>query len=163
MTDEQGRENPPPEPRPDRSARRNGRVLALQALYESDLAGHDPLASLAREEGESQSDEEAMPFASEEASAYARLLVEGVLENRDPIDRVIARSAPAWPLEQLPAVDRNLLRLAIYELLFDNRRVPPKVAINEAVEIAKTFGSENSSRFVNGVLGTVVAGRAKRA
>ena len=79
------------------------------------------------------------------------------------IDQTLQSAAPAWPLAQMPAVDKSLLRLAIYEVLFDNRRVPVKAAINEAVEIAKEFGSENSSRFVNGVLGTVVAGQEKRA
>lgn len=163
MTDEAGREIASSEARADRGARRNGRVLGLQVLYESDLAGHDPRASLTRDDTEAEPDDEPDAGPGAEAAAYARHLVDGVLANREAIDHVLARAAPAWPLDQMPPVDRNLLRLAIYELLFDNRRVPPKVAINEAVEIAKSFGSENSSRFVNGVLGTVVAGRAKRA
>ena len=74
--------------------------------------------------------------------------------HRPDIDRLIQRKAPAWPLEQLAPVDRNLLRLAIYEVLFDNR-VPVRAAINEAVELAKRFGSDSSPRFVNGVLGSV--------
>lgn len=135
--------------------RRRGRVLALQALYESDLVGHAPLEALEHNLAE----EEAEP----EAIGFARELIEGVLRQREPIDRELARAAPAWPLEQMPAIDKNLLRLAIYEVLFDNRRVPIKAAINEAVEIAKSFGSDNSSRFVNGVLGTIVASQERQA
>jgi N utilization substance protein B len=139
----------------DRWARRQGRIQALQALYEADLVGHDPLEILGREQAEEETDPK--------AAAFARQLVEGVVAHRAAIDREIARAAPAWPLAQMPPVDKNLLRLAIHELLFDNRRVPMKAAINEAVEIAKTFGSENSSRFVNGVLGTVVASQEKQS
>jgi transcription antitermination factor NusB len=80
-------------------------------------------------------------------------LVRGVMENFREIDPYIAEAAPAFPIAQLPAVDRNVLRLAVYELLHE-AEVPPKAAINEAVELAKRFGGENSSRFVNGVLGT---------
>jgi N utilization substance protein B len=78
----------------------------------------------------------------------------GTLENTERIDKIIVPAAPEWPIEQIALVDLVILRLAIYELLF-KREVPPKVAINEAVELAKTFGGLNSSRFVNGVLGTV--------
>lgn len=134
-------------------SRRQARIVALQALYEADLSGHDPLEAMDRllsEEG-----------GGAAVAAYARHLIEGVVANRMAIDERLAQAAPAWPLAQMPPIDKNLLRLAIYELLFDNRRVPMKAVINEAVEIAKVFGSENSSRFVNGVLGTVVAGLAK--
>ncbi len=93
---------------------------------------------------------------SEENAAFVHELVGGVVRNKDEIDRSIQRFAPAWPVEQLALVDRNILRLAIFEILFDNK-VPIKVAISEAVELAKSFGSENSSRFVNGVLGSVSA------
>lgn len=87
---------------------------------------------------------------------FARELVNGVLANRDKIDSIIEKAAPEWPLEQVAMVDRNVLRLGLYELLFGNREeVPPKVAINEAIEIAKTFGSDSSGKFINGVLGTV--------
>ena len=82
-------------------------------------------------------------------------------ERRAQIDGVIAAHAPTWPVEQLPAVDRNILRIAIFEILFNNE-TPPKVAINEAVELAKRYGSETSSRFVNGVLGGVVSPAPKR-
>ena len=93
---------------------------------------------------------------SEENNAFVRELVSQVLQNKEEIDRNIQRFAPAWPIEQIPVIDRNILRLAIFEILFDNR-VSVKVAINEAVELAKKFGSDNSSKFVNGVLGSVSA------
>lgn len=135
--------------------RRKARTIALQSLYESDLAGHDPLEALDRGLAEDEVDAA--------TAAYARHLVEGVARDRLEIDRKLTEAAPAWPLAQMPPIDKNLLRLAIYELLFDNKRVPMKAVINEAVEIAKVFGSESSSRFVNGVLGTVVAGQANQA
>ena len=81
-------------------------------------------------------------------------LVNGVIQNKEQLDQNIRDFAPAWPLDQISIVDRNILRLAIFEILHDNK-IPVKVAINEAVELAKTFGSNNSSRFINGVLGSV--------
>ena len=92
---------------------------------------------------------------AEGALAYAKDLMEGVTRRRGEIDEVIHKFAPAWPVTQLPAVDRNILRLALFELRF-SLDVPSKVAINEAVEMAKTFGSDTSGRFVNGVLGSVM-------
>lgn len=128
--------------------RRKARVLALQALYEVDSVGHGVEGVLARLlTGES---------LSEEYASFVRELVSGVVQNREEIDRSIRQFAPAWPVEQIPLVDRNILRLAIFEILLDNK-VPLKVAINEAVELAKMFGGDNSSKFVNGVLGSVSA------
>ena len=124
------------------------RVLALKVLYEVDSVGHDVGETLTRFLAEEE--------LSEENAAYACELVNGVVQNREKIDHNIKSFAPAWPIEQIPVVDRNILRLAIFEILFDNK-VPVKVAINEAVELAKTFGSDNSSKFVNGVLGSVSA------
>jgi len=126
--------------------RRKARRLALQALYEIDSAGHgveEVVARLLVEAG-----------LSEASNAFVRELVDGVIQNKDKLDRSIQKFAPAWPIKQIPVVDRNILRLAIFEILLDNR-MPVKVAINEAVELAKTFGSDNSARFVNGVLGSV--------
>jgi len=128
--------------------RRRVRALALKVLYEVDSVGHDMDETLTRflaKEG-----------LSEENAAFARELVSGVVQNREKIDKNIQSFAPAWPIEQIPVVDRNILRLAIFEILIDNK-VPVKVAINEAVELSKTFGSDNSSKFVNGVLGSVSA------
>ena len=123
-------------------------MLALQALYEIDTTGH-------------KSEEVAIRLVaggglSEEKSAFAHELVSGVVQNREQIDLNIRRFAPAWPIEQIPVIDRNILRLAIFEILLDNR-VPVKAAINEAVELAKTFGSDGSGRFINGVLGSISA------
>jgi len=128
--------------------RRKARAIALQVLYELDSAGHDAEAALAHLVADSG--------LSEDNVAFARDLVNGVIQNREQIDQHIRKFAPAWPLEQIPIVDRNILRLAIFEVLLDNN-VPVKVAINEAVELAKKFGSDSSSRFVNGVLGSVSA------
>lgn len=91
-----------------------------------------------------------------EDGIFAGQLIEGTLRERPTIDKLIEKCAPEWPLEQVTVLDRNILRLGIYELMFGNYdEVPPKVAINEAIEIAKTFGSDSSARFVNGVLGTI--------
>ena len=133
--------------------RRKARAIALQVLYELDSAGHDAEAALAHLVADSG--------LSEENVAFARDLVNGVIQNREQIDQHIRKFAPAWPLEQIPIVDRNILRLAIFEVLLDNN-VPVKVAINEAVELAKKFGSDSSSRFVNGVLGSVSALAARK-
>ena len=127
-------------------ARRKARALALQALYEVDAVGHEAeevVSGLLAEEE-----------LSEENASFTRELVGGVIQNKAKIDENIQNFAPAWPIEQMPIVDRNVLRLAIFEILIDNK-MPVKVAINEAVELAKAFGSDNSAKFVNGVLGSV--------
>ena len=136
-----------------RGERRRARTLALQALYEVDSSGHKVEKVLAHLLAGESLTEDNLNFASG--------LVKGVLENRESIDRNIRSFAPAWPIKQIPVVDRNILRLAIFEILLDNK-VPVKVAINEAVELAKTFGSDNSSKFVNGVLGSVSASAARK-
>jgi N utilization substance protein B len=123
-------------------------VIALQTLYEVDSVGHDIESALAHVLADGK--------LSGESVAFARQLVSGVIQNRKKIDQHIKNFAPAWPVEQIPLVDRNILRLAIFEILLDNN-VPIKVAINEAVELAKMFGSDNSPKFVNGVLGSVSA------
>ncbi len=129
-------------------ARRKARAIALQALYEIDSTGHDVEAVVTHFLAEGG--------LSEENDAFVRELVSKVIQNKEKIDHNIQKFATAWPIEQLPVVDRNTLRLAIFEILFDNK-VSVKVAINEAVELAKKFGSDNSSKFVNGVLGSVSA------
>ena len=127
------------------AARRKGRALALQVLFEVDCAGHDCAPALER-----ALERSALPG---DTVAFTRELVSTVVENRERIDSLIARYAPAWPLDQIAIVDRNILRLGIAEIIFD--LVPVKVAINEAVELAKTYGGESSSKFVNGVLGSL--------
>ena len=127
-------------------ARRKARALALQALYEVDSVGHEVEETVTHLLADGR--------LSAENGAFVRELVSAIIQNKEKIDLNIQNFASAWPLEQLPVVDRNILRLAIFEILLDNK-VPVKVAINEAVELAKTFGGGNSSRFVNGVLGSV--------
>jgi N utilization substance protein B len=127
--------------------RRKARTVALQTLYELDCSAHKPKGVLARLLGE-----KALP---DEAADFADSLVNGVLQQKKSIDDVIRRFAPAFPINQMAPIDRNILRLAIFEILFDNR-VPMKAAINEAIELAKSFGGDTSQKFINGVLGSVV-------
>ena len=129
-------------------ARRKVRALALQVLYEVDSVGHDVDKTLTRLL--------ATERLSEENAIFVRELVRGVIQSKEKIDRNIQNFASAWPIEQMAVIDRNVLRLAIFEILFDNK-VSLKIAINEAVELAKLFGSDNSPKFVNGVLGSVSA------
>ena len=126
--------------------RRKARSVALQALYEIDSVGHDPEATLTHLLEETK--------LTGENATFMQDLVRGVVRYKEKLDAQIQRYASAWPLEQIAVIDRNILRLAIFEVLLDNR-VPVKVAINEAVELAKDFGSDNSPRFVNGVLGAI--------
>jgi len=126
--------------------RRRARIAALQALFELDSVGHQPEETIARQFG-------SFP-PSAEVKKFARELVTGVLAHKEQIDKTIENTAPAFPLDQVAVIDRNILRLAIYEILIDNR-VPMRAAINEAVELAKDFGGEKSPRFINGVLGSV--------
>ena len=128
--------------------RRKARTIALQALYEVDSVGRQAEMVVERLLTEEE--------LSEENNAFVRELVGGVVQNKDEIDRSIQKFAPAWPVEQIAMIDRNILRLAIFEILFDNK-VPVKVAINEAIELAKHFANDNSAKFVNGVLGSVSA------
>jgi transcription antitermination protein NusB len=133
----------------DVAARRHqGRMLALQVLYEIDLTNHDPEEAMARAFAEH---EPVTPAVVE----HVRSLVRGVGQHRASLDPVIAAAAPARDLAEQAAIERNVLRLAAYELLHVPG-VPPKVVINEAVELAKSFGGENSGRFINGVLRTIL-------
>ena len=118
----------------------------MQALYELDSVGHTADEMMARVAEETKT--------AAEVQRFARELVDGVQNNRDRIDDIIRERAPAWPLEQMSPIDRNILRVAIYEVVIDNK-VPMRAAINEAVELAKEFGGETSPRFVNGVLGSI--------
>ena len=126
--------------------RRRARSAALKALYELDTTQHPPGIVLAQRLAE-----EAL---TPEAEAFTRQLVTGVLEHRAELDELIQRYAPEWPIDQMAVVDRNVLRIAIYE--FDIARITPlKVAINEAVEMAKIYGADSAPRFINGVLGSL--------
>ncbi|MEM7347860.1 MAG: transcription antitermination factor NusB [Chloroflexota bacterium] len=128
--------------------RRRARAAVLQTLYELDFTDHQLDFAI-----EARFEDRPLPATAE---AFARSLVKGVHAYRSYLDSIVGELAPEWPIAQIAAVDRNVLRVAIYELLFDPD-IPPKVAINEAVELAKMFGSESSPRFVNGVLGSLVS------
>ena len=126
------------------------RSVVLQSLYEWDFYNRkaDLTKILERNLGE---------FAPGiDEPEFAWRLMKGVIEREKEIDNIIKKAAPEWPIEQIAIVDRNALRIGLYELLFaDHEEVPPKVAINEAIEIAKNYGGPNSGKFINGVLGTV--------
>ncbi|MFN8639018.1 MAG: transcription antitermination factor NusB [Dehalococcoidia bacterium] len=130
-----------------RGGRRRSRIVAFQVLFEADVSAKPLDAILERHVREAELDEDADEFVHH--------LVHGVEAHRAEIDAVIARHAEAFPLADMAPVDRNVLRLAVFEVLFDNRGAPLRAAINEAVDLAKGYGSESSGRFVNGVLGAV--------
>ncbi|MHB8646909.1 MAG: transcription antitermination factor NusB [Thermomicrobiales bacterium] len=145
----------PPRPRRKRAGndqfgqkQRKAREGALQVLFEVDLVGHDVEDVRAR-----QFDQMLLADGFRD---YAERLVNGVLTHREELDTLVAATAPAWPVAQLPRVDLNILRLALCELLYSTD-VPVGVVINEAVELAKRYGSENSGKFINGTLGTVAS------
>lgn len=127
------------------------RSIAVQVLFEWDFRGakKEDISSILQ-----HSIEEFGPGLKD--TTFVKSLVMGVLDEQDTIDGIITKAAPEWPLEQITNVDRNVLRLGIYELRYGNYdEVPPKVAINEAIELAKSFGGGSSGKFVNGVLGTI--------
>ncbi len=126
--------------------RRQARGVALQTLYEVDCVGHPAEQVLEQRLLETPLQPAAVAFANQ--------LIQGVLSSCAEMDLLIARYAPEWPIDQMSIIDRNVLRMAIFELAIDNS-APVKVAINEAVELAKLYGSESSARFVNGVLGSL--------
>jgi N utilization substance protein B len=128
--------------------RRRARIVALQALYEAEFATNSPELIVERTLQDKN--------LNGPASEFAVSLVKGVVQHRQQIDDVIVQFAPAFPVNQMAAMDRNILRLALFEVLID-KSAPAKVAINEAVELAKAFGSDTSSKFVNGVLGSVIS------
>ncbi|MBI2055690.1 MAG: transcription antitermination factor NusB [Candidatus Sungbacteria bacterium] len=133
------------------ASRHLSRSIAMQSLYEWDFNGSTSEAL------EGILDKNILEFGPGiDDKDFPRKLVHGVTDNLDKIDTIIEKAAPEWPIEQIAVVDRNVLRLGLYELIFGNyEAVPPKVAINEAIELAKSFGGESSGKFVNGVLGTV--------
>ncbi len=130
--------------------RRQARIAALQALYELDCTKHKVEEALARLRAGEPLPQEALSFSEE--------LVKGVLQNKSELDALIKKFAPAFPPEQMSIIDRNILRLAIFEILF-NDKTPFKVAINEAIELAKEFGGDSSPRLINGVLGSITTDR----
>jgi N utilization substance protein B len=132
------------------SARQIGRSVALQSLYEWDFGGQkaDLDAILDRNIKEF--------FPDSDDKDFIKKLVSGVVHKMPDIDAIIEKAAPEWPINQIAPIDRNVLRMGLYELLFaDRSEVPPRVAINEAIELAKAYGGPNSGKFINGVLGTI--------
>ncbi|MDP3696798.1 MAG: transcription antitermination factor NusB [Candidatus Taylorbacteria bacterium] len=133
------------------ASRHLSRSVAMQTLYEWDFRGRK------MEELPEITERNIKEFASGmEDTSFIHQLIDGTVKHVNDIDKIIEKAAPQWPLNQVAIVDRNVLRVGLYELLFGKREeVPPKVAINEAIELAKSFGGESSGKFVNGVLGTV--------
>ena len=132
------------------ASRHLSRGIAMQSLYEWDFSGKEIDLKKITE----RNIKEFGPKLKDKGFVWS--LIVGVIEHMKEIDNIIKKSAPQWPLNQISIIDRNILRLGIFELLYsDKDAVPPKVAINEAIELAKSFGGENSGKFINGVLGTV--------
>jgi len=121
------------------------RIIILQSLYEWDFRQTNPIEVVSRN---------VQAFKKEVDLDFIDKVLKGIIEKNKKIDEKIQNAAPEWPLAQIAPIDKNILRIAIFELLFCDD-VPPKVAINEAVELGKAFGSDNSSKFINGVLGTL--------
>lgn len=132
------------------ATRQLARSVVLQSLYEWDFyAKKEDLAAVLE-----RNLAEFAPGIDEPDFAWR--LMKGVIDHLDELDKIIEKAAPEWPIEQIAIIDRNALRIGLYELLHANpEEVPPKVAINEAIEIAKNYGGPNSGKFINGVLGTV--------
>lgn len=135
-------------PRPAGGARHQGRELALKTLFQLESSGDEPDEVLAYHAAEEEAGGPAVEFAGQ--------LVAGVLANRERLDEMISRTSEHWRLDQMAKVDRVILRIAIYEIAL-RREVPEKAAINEAIELAKTFSGDEAGRFVNGILGRVAA------
>lgn len=135
------------------SSRHQARAIAVQSLYEWDFYGPEhprDIIEIARRNLEEFSEQDSSQHQ------FVMRLIKGTRDHQGRIDEIITKAAPKWPLKQIPALDRNVLRIGIYELLYsDYSEVPPKVAINEAIELAKEFGGPTSGKFVNGVLGTI--------
>jgi N utilization substance protein B len=132
--------------------RRKSRELALQLLYEMEVKGADPKSVLERTHG--RDGERSREEVSEEGRKFATDLLEGTFRNRKEIDELIERHSLHWKMARMAVVDRNILRLAVYELLYLHD-VPTSVVLNEAIEIAKKFGTEDSGAFINGILDKV--------
>lgn len=140
-----------------------GRIVALQTLYEADFRKECQDSTLDLQEVLNRNIDRYRDTIDD--TDFVKQLVQGVYKKQQEIDDIIRPIAPEWPIEQIAKIDRVVLHIGIYELLYNNG-TPPKVAINEAVELAKAFGGDNSSKFINGVLGTVLrnkeAGETKK-
>jgi N utilization substance protein B len=133
------------------ASRHLSRSIVLQSLYEWDFSGKNP------ENLEKIVDRNLKEFGPGlESETFVWQLINGIIEKMNELDKIIGTAAPEWPIEKITIIDRNVLRIGLFELLYSKKdEVPPKVAINESIELAKTFGGESSGKFINGVLGTV--------
>ncbi len=133
------------------SSRHLARSIVLQSLYEWDFFSSD------KREWKDILDRNMNEFGKKDKEEdFARSIMEGVVNNIEELNNIIDAAAPDWPLEKITIIDKNVLRIGLYELIYgEEKEVPPKVAINEAIELAKKFGGSSSGKFVNGVLGTV--------
>ena len=132
------------------ASRHLSRSIAMQSLYEWDFSDKNKDLKEITE----RNIQEFGPGLEDKSFTWQ--LVTGIVQHMKEIDKIITASAPQWPIDQISIIDRNVLRMGLYELLYEDKAaVPPKVAINEAIELAKSFGGENSGKFINGVLGTV--------
>jgi len=133
------------------ASRHLSRSIVMQSLYEWDFSGKKA------KDLEKIIEKNIKEFGPGlEDKTFVLQLVNGVVSKLSDLDKIIEKAAPEWPIDQITIIDRNVLRIGLYELLYGNKKeVPPKVAINEAIELAKTFGGESSGKFINGVLGTV--------
>lgn len=122
------------------------RIIVMQTLFEWDFRPDADIFEISKRNIEAYEEECDLIYIEES--------IKNILDNLKEIDIIICKAAPEWPIDQIATIDKSILRLSVYELLF-NSEIPPKVVINEAVELGKTFGSENSSKFINGVLGTL--------
>jgi len=141
------------------ASRHLSRSIAMQSLYEWDFSGKKP------DELKEIVERNIAEFGPGlEDQSFVWQLVTAIVQHMGEINKIIESAAPEWPLDQITIVDRNVLRIGLFELLYANKtEVPPKVAINEAIELAKTFGGESSGKFINGVLGTVYKNLAPEA
>jgi len=134
-------------------SRRKARELALQALFQLDFNEQEPTEALEAAFAETQG-------AGPKTRAYAKDLVGGTHRHLQEIDEIISGLSLEWKLDRMPGVDRNIARIAIYEMSYAGEEISPNVVINEAVELAKTFGTDDSSRFINGILGAMIKSRS---
>ena len=123
----------------------------MQALYQWDFKGN-PSSAIPAIIDQTMKE---FGVGLEETRKFVESSVDGVLKNQKKIDKVIKKYAPHWPIDQMALIDRNILRLGVYELEFNDEEIPPKVAINEAIELAKTYGGPSSGKFINGILGAM--------
>ncbi|MBT3538786.1 transcription antitermination factor NusB [Candidatus Parcubacteria bacterium] len=133
------------------SKRHLARSIVMQSLYQWDFRGN-PTAAIPAIIDQNMKE---FGIGLEDTKEFVETTVDGVIKHQKEIDIKLADFAPHWPLEQMTLIDRNILRLGVFELEFNNEEIPPKVAINEAIELAKTYGGPSSGKFVNGILGAM--------